>query len=74
MRKTNEMKPKISAEMTIGEILQKRPDAAQILMQFGMHCLGCAVASSEDLQTAARAHQIDLEPLLKALNDENPQP
>lgn len=58
----------INAQMTIAEILRQKPDAAKILQQFGMHCIGCAVAAGETLEGAARAHEVDLEKLLAALN------
>lgn len=31
----------ITKEMTIGEILRTNPDVAPVLMEAGMHCLGC---------------------------------
>ena len=34
----------ITKEMTIGEILRTNPDVAPILMEAGMHCLGCPSA------------------------------
>ena len=31
----------ITKDMTIGEILRQAPEVAPILMEAGMHCLGC---------------------------------
>ena len=59
---------KINAKMTISEILKEKPEAADILHEFGMHCLGCAIGSGEALEDAAEAHGIKLEDLLAALN------
>ena len=58
--------------MTIAEILRQKPDASRILQQFGMHCIGCAVAAGETLEGAARAHEVSLDDLLKALQNEEP--
>lgn len=58
----------INEQMTIAEILRLKPEAAKILQQFNMHCIGCAVAAGESLEDAARVHGINLEMLLKALN------
>ncbi|MDD3145682.1 MAG: DUF1858 domain-containing protein [Candidatus Riflebacteria bacterium] len=58
----------IDARMTIADLLRQKPDAAKILQQFGMHCIGCAVAAGETLEGAARAHEVCLEELLAALN------
>ncbi|MGI6533107.1 MAG: DUF1858 domain-containing protein [Peptococcia bacterium] len=59
---------KITADMSITEIVQKHPQTVEILMQQGMGCLGCAAARFETLAQGAAAHGIDLEPLLAALN------
>ncbi|HOY66113.1 MAG TPA: DUF1858 domain-containing protein [Candidatus Ozemobacteraceae bacterium] len=62
------MAEQITSDMLIGDLLRARPEAAQILMQFGMHCLGCSVAAGESLGQAADAHGIAIEKLLSALN------
>jgi hybrid cluster-associated redox disulfide protein len=32
---------KVTKEMTIGQVIRANPQAAQILMSFGMGCIGC---------------------------------
>ena len=59
---------KLSATMTIAEILKQKPDAARILIKHGMHCLGCSVAAAESLSEAAQVHGIDLAKLMAELN------
>ena len=39
----------ITKDMTIGEILRINPIVAPILMEIGMHCLGCPSAQGETL-------------------------
>lgn len=58
---------KIDPKMTIAEILRHKPESAEVLQQFGMHCIGCAVASGESLEDAAKVHDIDIQKLLAAL-------
>ncbi|WP_373897251.1 DUF1858 domain-containing protein [Haloimpatiens sp. FM7315] len=58
----------ITKEMTIGEILRQKPDAAPILMNFGMGCVGCPSAQAESLEEAAMVHGMDIEKLIEALN------
>lgn len=62
--------PKILAEMTIAEVLKLKPEAGEILMSHGMHCIGCAISPSESISQAAEVHGIDLKKLLEALNKE----
>lgn len=59
----------ITKDLTIMEVLQKKPEAAQVFARFGMHCLGCLVASGETLEQAALAHGLDADEIIKALNE-----
>ncbi|AYE34298.1 DUF1858 domain-containing protein [Clostridium septicum] len=58
----------ITKEMTIGELIREKADAAEILMSFGMGCVGCPSAQAESLEEAAMVHGLSLEALLEALN------
>ncbi|HCW54030.1 MAG TPA: disulfide oxidoreductase [Clostridium sp.] len=58
----------ITKDMTIGEIIRVKEDAPQILMGFGMGCIGCPSAQAESLEDAAGVHGLNVEELLKALN------
>ncbi|MGI6606439.1 MAG: DUF1858 domain-containing protein [Peptococcia bacterium] len=60
---------KITSDMSITEIVQKYPQTAEVLMQQGMGCLGCAAARFETLSQGAAAHGIDIDQLLKVLNN-----
>ena len=60
---------KISKDMTIGEILMKSPEVAPILMEAGMHCLGCPSSQMETIEEAAMVHGIDPDALVKEIND-----
>ena len=53
----------ISKNTTIGELLTVFPEAAPILMEIGMHCLGCPSAQMESLEEAAMVHGIDADPV-----------
>ena len=44
------------------------PDAAPILMEIGMHCLGCPSAQMESLEEAAMVHGIDSDLLVEKIN------
>lgn len=54
----------ITKDMTIGEILRTNPDVAPILMEAGMHCLGCPSAQGESLAEAAMVHGMDIDALM----------
>ncbi len=58
----------ISKDTTIGELLNVFPEAAPILMEIGMHCLGCPSAQGESLAEAAMVHGIDSNLLVEKIN------
>lgn len=58
----------ITKEMTIGEVLQVKPEAADALLSIGMHCLGCPSAQAESLEEAAMVHGVDVNELLNQIN------
>ena len=59
---------KIEKSTKIGELLEKNPEKAEILLEAGMHCLGCPSAQAETLEEACMVHGIDVEELLEKLN------
>ena len=58
----------ITKDMTIGEVIKINESKAEVLMSFGMGCVGCPSAKAETIEEAAYVHGIKLEELLEALN------
>lgn len=58
----------ITKETTIGEILRIKPSAAPVLMEIGMHCLGCPSAQGETIEEAAMVHGINADDLVAKMN------
>lgn len=58
----------ITRNMTIAEALKLNPEIAGILMSKGMHCLGCIIAQGETVEQAAEVHGLDVEELMKEIN------
>lgn len=59
---------KFSKDTKIGEILEVAPEKAEILLQIGMHCLGCPASQEETLEEACAVHGIDVEEVVEQLN------
>ena len=59
----------ITAEMAIGEVVSKYPDTIQVFFKHGLGCAGCAVARFENIRQGAMAHGVDVDLLMKDLND-----
>ena len=67
--KSSNNSDKITGDMLMGDILQAYPDAAEILMDAGMHCLGCPSSLMESLDDACLVHGLDSGELLEKLNE-----
>ena len=52
----------------IGEILERTPEKAEILLEIGMHCLGCPASQMETLEEACEVHGINVDELVEELN------
>lgn len=59
----------ITQDMTIGEIIRSNPEVMPILMEAGMHCIGCPSAQGESLAEAAMVHGIDIDELMKVIHE-----
>ena len=62
-------KQTITSNMTIGDVLKSNPQLAEIFLGFGMHCISCPISLMETVEEAAMVHDVDLEFLLKKLNE-----
>ena len=58
----------ITKDMTIGEVVHADASKAEVLMGFGMGCVGCPSAQAETIAEAAAVHGISLDDLFEALN------
>jgi len=64
------MKKEITKKMSFAELLEKYPEAAGLLSEKGMSCIGCPMAQQETLEQGALAHGMDADKLVKELNEE----
>lgn len=59
---------KIEKTTKIGELLEQAPEKAELLLEAGMHCLGCPASQAETLEEACMVHGIDVNELIEKLN------
>lgn len=57
--------------MTLGEVVNKYPDALPIMLKYGLHCIGCHVASFETIEQGCKAHGMDDHQLKKMIDEIN---
>jgi hybrid cluster-associated redox disulfide protein len=63
----------ITADMPIGDVVQKYPNTIEVFFRYGLGCVGCAVARFENIRQGAMAHGIDVDDLIESLNQAVPQ-
>ena len=59
---------KVTKDTMIGELLQIDEGVAPILLNIGMHCLGCPSSQMETIEQAAMVHGIDSGMLVDEIN------
>ena len=60
---------RVSKSTMIGELLQIDAEVAPILLNIGMHCLGCPSSQMETIEQAAMVHGIDADDLVEEINN-----
>lgn len=61
---------KITKNMTISQVLELDEILSDVFMGFGMFCIFCGLGNSETIEQASAAHEVDLDLLLKKLNEQ----
>ena len=59
---------RVTKDTMIGELLQIDPNIAPVLLNIGMHCLGCPSSQMETIAEAAMVHGIDPDDLVEDIN------
>ncbi len=59
----------ITKQTTMGEMLEMDRGIAYILMQSGMHCVGCPSSIHESLEQACEVHGLDADIVLKSIQE-----
>jgi hybrid cluster-associated redox disulfide protein len=59
----------ITKDMGIMEAIQKYPDVVGVFVAHGLGCIGCAMANFETIEQGATAHGMDIDALMKDLNE-----
>lgn len=60
---------KITKDMIIHDIIAMDSNLIPVLLDAGMHCVGCPSAQGESLEEACMVHGIDVNEVVEALNN-----
>ena len=58
----------ITKDVIIADLLNENPEAGDVLVSMGMHCITCPVSRMETVEEAAMVHGVDAEELVGKLN------
>lgn len=58
----------VTKDTVIAEIMQNAPQTMPLFQSIGMHCMGCAMASGENVEQACEAHGVDADAFVEKLN------
>lgn len=59
----------ITKQTTMGEMLEYDMGIAYVLMQSGMHCVGCPSSIGESLEEACIVHGLDADEVMASINE-----
>lgn len=58
----------INEKTLVGEIVRAYPEAIEVLLSKGMHCLGCPASQAESIADACMVHGLDPDEVIEAVN------
>lgn len=58
----------VTRSTVISDIMMNAPDSVPLFQEIGMHCMGCALATGENVEEACMAHGVDVDAFLTRLN------
>ncbi|MCI9583555.1 DUF1858 domain-containing protein [Clostridiaceae bacterium] len=59
----------ITKQTTMGQMLEYDMGIAYILMQSGMHCVGCPSSIGESLEEACQVHGLDADKVMETIQE-----
>jgi len=58
----------ITKDMNLGEVVFKYPEAAEVLTDYGLSCVGCFASSFDTIEQGAKIHQLSEEELQEMID------
>jgi hybrid cluster-associated redox disulfide protein len=64
-------KEKVTKTSNMADVVFKYPEAVEILLEYGLHCVGCAFAAADSIEEGAKVHGIadeDIDEMVERIN------
>lgn len=65
-------KNKVTKDTNIAEMVSKHPKAAEVMLDYGLYCVGCALSPFDTIESGAKIHGMDkgeVEEMIKRINE-----
>ena len=59
---------KVTKDMNIMEAVEKYPIIAQVLMRYGLGCVGCIISNAETLGEGIAVHGLNADMIIEEIN------
>lgn len=62
----------ITRDTNLGEAIYKYPEIAEVLLDYGLHCVGCFASSFDTIEQGAEIHQMsdeEIDEMLERINE-----
>lgn len=64
-------KKKITKDINLKKLIETYPESIGIMMDYGLHCIGCAAASFETLEEGMKGHGFSDKDIKKIIENIN---
>ena len=73
-KQTNQSKPdaKITKDMNLAQVINQYPDTAEILLDYGLHCVGCFANTFDTIEMGSKIHGMsdaEIDEMVERLNE-----
>lgn len=72
MSQNNRNEPKITKDMNLADVIFRYPETAEVLTDYGLHCVGCIASGFDTIEMGAKIHQLseeEIDEMLERVNE-----
>ncbi|MBS3113074.1 DUF1858 domain-containing protein [Candidatus Woesearchaeota archaeon] len=64
-------KHQITKKMSFVEVIDKFPMTVEVMLKYGLHCVGCHMAATETIEEGSKGHGMDDEQIDEMIEEMN---
>lgn len=61
----------ITKDMLLGSVVAEYPEAAEVMLEYGLHCVGCFANAYDTVEIGAKVHGMSDEEIEKMVEEVN---